>query len=73
MITYTWKCTKCDVRCDVERELKNYGVPPTDAECMNDCSHEWVKVLYAPNVPFTELRDKGVFMDEHGNYPPRSM
>jgi hypothetical protein len=69
---YEWKCGNCGELRTVKRPVKFYNIPPDD-KCSCD-KYEWTKVITtAPGVPFQQLRDSGVFMDEHGNYPPRKM
>tara|TARA_Y100000114_G_scaffold50443_2_gene46057 strand:- start:10452 stop:10688 length:237 start_codon:yes stop_codon:yes gene_type:complete len=75
---YEWKCSECNSKVEVERKLDDYNKPPTVNEarkkgCYCDIpDHCWVKV-YNSSTPFKTLADKGVFMDQHGNYPPRKL
>lgn len=76
---YEWKCKTCGQIEEVERSIDDRGIPPakkstkkTLEEYNKGCAHEWVRV-FNNSVPFQGLRDKGIFMDENGNYPPRKI
>lgn len=86
---YEWKCRECGLVLEVMRDKEQWNKPPTEEEidgllCLtgeagNDVDfpwqyHDWFRYIStAPAVPFRALRDRGVFMDEHGNYPPRKI
>lgn len=77
---YEWRCKECGTVVTVERTVDQYMEPPTIAEARaqnmqcDPVDQAWEKVITkAPGVPFGELRDRGIFMDEHGNYPPRKI
>lgn len=75
---YDWKCRNCGLVVEVERPVSEHSKRPTEAEIPDTdaCIHGWDRYFStsnSPSVPFQTLRDKGIFMDEHGNYPPRKM
>lgn len=77
---YEWKCQSCGYVCTVQRALINRDISPDSTEGRHPMedggTHDvrWKRVITKPTaVPFRGLADKGVFMDQHGNYPPRSM
>ena len=73
---YTWKCETCGFVAEIHRSVQEYLTPPTQIEANHPDDHKpkWRKIIPgAPGVPWQSLRDSGVFMDENGNYPPRSM
>lgn len=71
---YEWKCTACGEVQEVKRAVADYLVPPTDKQSRDCKRHNWKRIITkAPGVPWNDLRDSGMFMDEHGNYAPRKL
>lgn len=75
---YEWKCDLCGLHIEIERPAEEYKSEPVleeyEHEHEDGTPHEWERCISSPpSVPFIQLRDRGVFMDEHGNYPPRKI
>lgn len=74
---YEWRCKDCGFETEVDRTIEQRHRGP-DKEldhnelCVSNGNAQWVRV-YKSSTPFRVLRDRGVFMDEHGNYPPRKI
>lgn len=69
---YEWKCEHCENVVTIKRPVRFHNKEP-DEKCKCD-KRVWKKVIKtAPGVPFQTLRDRGIFMDEHGNFPPRKL
>jgi hypothetical protein len=75
---YEWECKQCGHRSEVNRSIQDRAVPPNSEEGRHPQEDgsvhnvTWRRVFNS-SVPFTALRDRGIFMDENGNYPPRKM
>lgn len=74
---YEWRCRNCSQTIDVFRDIDRRHIPPMDEEYgpeTEECGglHSYTR-SFNSSVPFQTLSDRGVFMDEHGNYPPRKI
>lgn len=51
---YEWKDQKSGKVVEVQRSVADRDIPP-------EYEGEWARVVSKPNVPFEQLRDRGVF------------
>jgi putative FmdB family regulatory protein len=63
MPTYTYKCSECGYKVELERDIEDRDnkVFAPHAPNKKGCNGEYRKIITATSTPFETLRDRGVF------------
>jgi predicted nucleic acid-binding Zn ribbon protein len=63
MMTYTYKCTECGYKVELERSIEDRDnkVYAPHAPNKTGCKGEFRKIITPVAIPFETMRDKGVF------------